>query len=306
MQSSPCYEKQHNSFKNIKLQKRYVLPPDAFISRYRLGPQEGTANVSRILPPFNLQSKENKIHYSHPCRINKGGARLPRFRRKFQYTGVKDHVLATELLEPNGGMNTKVTKQGSDPRSSIQPVFNAKCKIRRNRFTRGSVDGIQGLHNHVSYVKNDLFQIDKPYQQEFTRVELGSENGLPLNHTRSGLCAYCPGWNFYELKNSNYAKHLGHSHGIYPDNTLAPDPLDMGLHYLNHNIISSIAHHSSKTAYLAVRCPVCSYLIQIRPALPGQLLNLKPYLRHFKDKHRVTKHTKEFVFLETDPAHRIK
>lgn len=298
MHISPSCETEYRNLKTAEIQKPRLLLPAALLSQYALRSEESRINITRILPPLKIQSKKHKYHYSEMHGINKLSVRIPRIRRRFQYTGAKDPALATQFPESNEGVITTPSKTNSNPELSPQIALNKKCKIGRTRYTRGSVDGIQGLHHHVRYEKNGLFHINRPYQQEFTRVELESENGAPFNYTRSGLCAYCPGWNFYELKNSNYAKHLSHNHGIYPDNTLAPDPLDLGLHYQGQHTSSPPGQYSSNTAYMAVRCPACSCLIQIRLALPNRLLSLKPYLRHYKDKHRVTEPSTAFILHE--------
>ncbi|QBM85980.1 protein of unknown function DUF4451 [Metschnikowia aff. pulcherrima] len=172
-------------------------------------------------------------------------------------------------------------------------------EINRRRFVRGSLDGLAGLHPNVAYEKNPLFGLSRPYQQEFTRVELDPTTGVPIMETRSGLCCYCEDLHFYELKNSCYSQHMSHSHGVYTDNSLAPDAIIPGDYNLSKKFTpgrKTIPHARDRPG---VVCPACLDVVEIR--CWKSTLEKKPlsnYLRHFKDQHRVESNKDTFVDLQ--------
>ncbi|KAF7999601.1 hypothetical protein HF325_006277 [Metschnikowia pulcherrima] len=173
--------------------------------------------------------------------------------------------------------------------------------INRRRFVRGSLNGLAGLHPNVAYEKNHLFDISRPYQQEFTRVELNPTTGAPIMETRSGLCCYCEDLCFYELKNSCYSQHMSHSHGVYTDNTLAPDAIMPGEYNVSKKFTpgrKTIPHARDRPG---VVCPACLDVVEIR--CWSSTLEKKPltnYLRHFKDQHRVESRKNSFVHLQAE------
>ncbi|KAF8005095.1 hypothetical protein HF325_000552 [Metschnikowia pulcherrima] len=171
--------------------------------------------------------------------------------------------------------------------------------INRRRFVRKLLDGLAGLHPNVAYEKNLLFDISRAYQQEFTRVELNPATGAPIMETRSGLCCYCEDLHFYELKNSCYSQHMSHSHGVYTDNTLAPDAIIPGDYNVSKKFTpgrKTIPHARDRPG---VVCPACLDVVEVR--CWKSTLEKKPlsnYLRHFKDQHRVESNTDTFVDLK--------
>ncbi|KAM9900672.1 hypothetical protein OXX69_009002 [Metschnikowia pulcherrima] len=172
-------------------------------------------------------------------------------------------------------------------------------EINRRRFVRGSLDGLAGLHPNVAYEKNPLFDLSRPYQQEFTRVELDPTTGVPIMETRSGLCCYCEDLHFYELKNSCYSQHMSHSHGVYTDNTLTPDAIIPGDYNLSKKFTpgrKTIPHARDRPG---VVCPACLDVVEIRCwKSTSEKKPLSNYLRHFKDKHRVESNKESFVDLQ--------
>ncbi|KAJ8139956.1 hypothetical protein OY671_006845, partial [Metschnikowia pulcherrima] len=161
-------------------------------------------------------------------------------------------------------------------------------EINRRRFVRESLDGLAGLHPNVAYEKNPLFGLSRPYQQEFTRVELDPTTGVSIMETRSALCCYCEDLHFYELKNSCYSQHMSHSHGVYTDNTLAPDAIIPGDYNLSKKFTpgrKTIPHARDRPG---VVCPACLDVVEIRCwKSTSEKKPLSNYLRHFKDQHRV-------------------
>ncbi|KAM9916227.1 hypothetical protein OXX59_010148, partial [Metschnikowia pulcherrima] len=172
-------------------------------------------------------------------------------------------------------------------------------EINRRRFVRGSLDGLAGLHPNVAYEKNPLFDLSRPYQQEFTRLELDPTTGMPIMETRSGLCCYCEDLHFYELKNSCYSQHMSHSHGVYTDNSLAPDAIIPGDYNLSKKFTpgrKTIPHARDRPG---VVCPACLDVIEVRCwKTTSEKKPLSNYLRHFKDQHRVESNKDTFVNLQ--------
>ncbi|KAM9898929.1 hypothetical protein OXX79_006016 [Metschnikowia pulcherrima] len=172
--------------------------------------------------------------------------------------------------------------------------------INRRRFVRESLVGLAGLHPNVAYEKNLLFDMSRPYQQEFTRVELDPTTGAPIMETRSGLCCYCEDLCFYELKNSCYSQHMSHSHGVYTDNSLAPDAIMPGDYNLSKKFTpgrKTIPHARDRPG---VVCPACLDVVEVRCwSSTSEKKPLTNYLRHFKDQHRVESRRDTFVNLQT-------
>ncbi|KAM9901460.1 hypothetical protein OXX79_004536 [Metschnikowia pulcherrima] len=172
-------------------------------------------------------------------------------------------------------------------------------EINRRRFVRESLDDLAGLHPNVAYEKNPLFGLSRPYQQEFTRVELDPTTGMPIMETRSGLCCYCEDLQFYELKNSCYSQHMSHSHGVYTDNSLAPDAIIPGNYNLSKKFTparKTIPHARDRPG---VVCPACLDVVEIRCwKSTSEKKPLSNYLRHFKDQHRVESNKDTFVDLQ--------
>ncbi|QBM87161.1 protein of unknown function DUF4451 [Metschnikowia aff. pulcherrima] len=173
------------------------------------------------------------------------------------------------------------------------------CDINRRRYVRESLDGLEGLHPNVAYEKNYLFNISHPYQQEFTRVELDPTTGAPIKETRSALCCYCEDLRFYELKNSCYSQHMSHSHGVYTDNSLAPDPILQGKYSMSKKFTPGRKTTPRPRDHPGVVCPVCLDLIEVCCWSSTREKNpLSNYLRHFRDKHRVEKRKETFFNLK--------
>lgn len=165
--------------------------------------------------------------------------------------------------------------------------------IVRTRYIRARDAFVKLQHPGVFYEYNEYFDISRPYQQQFTRVEV--ENGIPKNETRCALCAYCEKPSFFELKNLCYAQHMSHLHGIYTDDYLTPNPIYVGRYSVAKNsnpdrkTIARVRDHD------CVVCPVCYNLSEIR--CWTSTLRQKPllnYLRHFKEYHRIGRQKTSF------------
>lgn len=167
-------------------------------------------------------------------------------------------------------------------------AYDELSHIVRTRYvwTRESFESLR--HDGMVYEYNEYFDVSRPYQQQFTRVE--HENGIMKNDTRSALCAYCEQPNFYELKNSCYAQHMSHLHGIFTDDYLTPNPI-----YPGRYLVAKNSNPNRKTVARvrecdSVVCPACYEVAEVR--CWKSTLALKPlsnYLRHFKEKHRVAR-----------------
>lgn len=170
---------------------------------------------------------------------------------------------------------------------------NLLQNIVRTRYIRARDAFVKLQHPGVSYEYNEYFDISRPYQQQFTRVEV--ENGTPKNETRCALCAYCEQPSFFELKNLCYAQHMSHLHGIYTDDYLTPNPIYVGRYSVAKNsnpdrkTIARVRDHD------CVVCPVCYNLSEVR--CWTSTLRQKPllnYLRHFKEFHRIGRQKASF------------
>lgn len=228
-------------------------------------------------------------------RISKRPRKKTKVKRDFDYSYAQIHCqieLAPQL------QNTARLPDPGDTGHESQLVLlqdQQGCIINRTRYVRGRLDGLKHLHKNVIYERNEFFDVSHPYQQEFTRVETDLATGLPINETRSGLCPYCAELSFYELKNSSYAQHLSHSHGIFTDNFLTPNPLNIG-HYAVAKSTNSPRKTTARVrSHEGVVCPACYKVVEIR--CWTSTLEKKPlsnYLRHFKEEHRVGKNRSSY------------
>lgn len=165
--------------------------------------------------------------------------------------------------------------------------------IVRTRYVRARDAFLKLQHRDVFYEHNEYFDVSRPYQQQFTRVEV--ENGSPKNETRCALCAYCEQPSFFELKNLCYAQHMSHLHGIYTDDYLAPNPVYVGRYSVAKNANPDRKTVARVRDHDCVVCPVCYNLSEIR--CWSSTLKQKPllnYLRHFKECHRIGRQKDSF------------
>ena len=216
-------------------------------------------------------------------------------KRIFDYSQVK--IFSQMERAPQLQNNARLPDPGTTNHQMQLVILQNQsgCVINRTRYVRSNLDPLRYLHPNVIYEKNELFEANNPYQQEFTRVEIDAESGLPINETRSGLCPYCEDLSFYELKNSSYAQHLSHSHGVFTDNFLTPNPLHIG-HYAVAKSTNSPRKTTARVrSHEGVVCPACYKVVEIR--CWSSTLVKKPlsnYLRHFKEEHRVGKNRSSY------------
>lgn len=164
----------------------------------------------------------------------------------------------------------------------------SECTIKRERYERKSMEKYHPFAENVVYEPNRNFSIMAPYQQEFTRVEIDPETKAPFPSTRSALCAYCEELSFFELKNSSYSQHMCHTHGIYTNNYLTPDPLFLGKYSVKKPSILPRKTNRRARQREGVVCPVCYIVVEVRCWKTKIEQNpFSNYLRHFKKEHRM-------------------
>lgn len=252
--------------------------------------------ILQSLPKEFRDESKDKASQATKYRVKKPVLRCNKnAKRIFDYSGIQvcqrvepgyqlqNHA---RLPEPELGMNLTQLVTLSD---------QSDCTINRTRYQRESLDALCFLHPNVTYEPNPHFGIDRPYQQEFTRVELDPATGAHIMATRSALCAYCEDLNFYELKNSAYAQHMSHLHGIYTDDFLAPNPMWMGEYKVAKCLGNKRLTNSRIRNHEGVICPACYQVIEVRCwSSTREKKPLSNYLRHFRKEHRVAKDGKLF------------
>ncbi|KAM9911646.1 hypothetical protein OXX69_003325 [Metschnikowia pulcherrima] len=302
--------------------------PVSFDGRAELGlMMRRNVGFMKIIPPNETKGARSCINsqYAMATRRKKG----PLVPKKFSAALRKERVTKPSETKPKNTIKPKRVRRVFDysearvnttevpcPELRNRPVTREQiiealgdqfdhskaelvCAINRRRYVRKSLDGLEGLHLNVAYEKNYLFDISHPYQQEFTRVELDPTTGAPIKETRSALCCYCEDLRFYELKNSCYSQHMSHSHGVYTDNSLAPDPILQGRYSMSKKFTPGRKTTPRPRDHPGVVCPVCLDLIEVCCWASTREKNpLSNYLRHFKDKHRVEKRKETFFNLK--------
>lgn len=203
----------------------------------------------------------------------------------FDYSKVNVPAVLVPAMLSNRAKNEPIDSKYV---SKLVTLFEQdECRIERTIFKRESLKALEGLHDNVIYERNKEFSPNAPYQQEFTRIELCADTKRPIPSSRSALCAFCEDLNFYELKNSSYSQHMCHTHGIFTNNYLTPDPLFLGCYKVQKPIICQRKTNRRARQRQAVVCPVCYDVIEIR--CWKSKLDKNPfsnYLRHFKKEHR--------------------
>jgi hypothetical protein len=247
-----------------------------------------------------ISTKSPKQHYSSPPKRSHAIGKV-RPRRGSNNDIVK-HTLDYSAAQPipTIAQETTLVNFASLPlerpiEELVKPILvefqrddeAAITNIRRTRFIRGSLEGLNGLHEDIRYEKNPCFSIERPYEPEFISYQVDKSNNLPYNETRSGLCPYCPEIKFRNFKTSTYSQHLALWHGIHTDNYLTPNPSHFGVYRLckNRNLETrkTQAHSSNKKG---VVCPVCHEVIEVGCSKATRDKPLSGYLRHFRDAHR--------------------
>lgn len=158
-------------------------------------------------------------------------------------------------------------------------AVDVPVKINRTRYTRDNLDVLLAGDPTVRYDRNPFFDREKPYQQEWTRVELDPTNGLPFNTTRAGLCPYCSHLNFQNIKNSSYAQHLATNHGIFSNGLLMPLPYGYGEYPFDGRHIRMDPSFTARTK--GVFCPGCDKPCRVN--CWNILEFLTNYMRHYKN-----------------------
>lgn len=173
--------------------------------------------------------------------------------------------------------------------------------LKRTRYYRGP-EILATLHTPgFKYQFHENNSDSLIYEPEIIRVQLyeDTENKkiLPINHTRFGMCPFCPHIKFYDMRTSAYGQHLAFHHGICTDGYLLPEPLRYGRYLTKKDNKDKKEKPRITTAQLresnAIVCPVCHDLIEVEVSnTTSKVQPYYTYLRHFKLKHRLTSEDK--------------
>lgn len=162
----------------------------------------------------------------------------------------------------------------------------SRCKIDRQVYERPLlIEEMEKFCGHpkVRYIRNSNFG-RTPYEAEYYLYQVDNKGQL-INHTRHGLCPYCPEVLFFKLKNSAYGNHLGNIHGIRTNGSLFPDPILPGIYLMAK---SEFVETERKTlakerATAGVVCQACYTIQEMQCTLRST--DLGHYLRHYRDNH---------------------
>ncbi|CAK7902484.1 hypothetical protein CAAN1_07S03048 [[Candida] anglica] len=164
-------------------------------------------------------------------------------------------------------------------------------RIPRTRYIRGDISYLEGLIPNMRFEYNPCFGIDRPYEPEFICYLVDPENGLALNSTRCGLCAYCEECHFRNFKTSTFLQHYQLHHGIHTDNYLTPNPSHYGDYLTKKDKnLDGRKTHAHEQEHTGVVCPICYEVVETECSKATIDKPLTAYLRHFRDNHRKSRY----------------
>ncbi|CUM67916.1 uncharacterized protein PRCAT00005627001 [Priceomyces carsonii] len=311
------YEEPTNyiDYKQIQNLSYTVMHEDVFDRKPFYSPKETISlleNETRVEPSHD-QDGAKKCDFKEPFRLKivqvkklgrvfkprpKGSKRIIEIKRDFSY----DHLDVPTLIDEspelrNDAKNSPWVGWAETYSRKLVRLLNDDenkiCNIKRTRYVRHNLEAIvKHMHIDVIYEKNSNFDISRPYEPQYIRyiIDLDSSPVLPFNHTRCGLCPYCPAISFYDIKTSAYAQHLSLQHGIYTDNFLTPNPLYYGHYRIKKPENRSRKEKRKTQAHELQRdgivCPCCYEIVGVNCS--KKTANTKPltnYMRHFRDNH---------------------
>lgn len=171
------------------------------------------------------------------------------------------------------------------------PIGFESGVLQRKIYVR-DISEIKDMVSNVFYKTSTQFNENTPYEPQYFRYEL-DENHKVVGESKCGLCAFCPEVRFYPFKNSSYLSHLTLMHGVYANNFVVPEGLNVGKYMLNRS-----SYSRKKNIIEALQCPVCFETIPIK-CWKTKSNPLLSYFRHFKKMHQ--KETRHLVKSVIDP-----
>lgn len=151
--------------------------------------------------------------------------------------------------------------------------------VQRKIYIR-DISAIVNDVTHIKYHKSPNFNINNPYEPQYTRFET-DESGFENNETKCGLCAYCKEVRFLPFKNSSYLSHMTLGHGVFADNFIIPEGINFGKYVVPRDK----EHEPDKTKEIdGLQCPACLEVIEMSCWKTKENPLLK-YFRHYKKEH---------------------
>lgn len=151
--------------------------------------------------------------------------------------------------------------------------------VQRKIYIR-DISAILNDVTHIKYHKSPNFNINNPYEPQYTRFET-DESGIENNETKCGLCAYCKEVRFLPFKNSSYLSHMTLGHGVFADNFIIPEGINFGKYIVPRDK----EHEPDKTKEIdGLQCPACLEIIEMS-CWKTKANPLLKYFRHYKKEH---------------------
>lgn len=151
--------------------------------------------------------------------------------------------------------------------------------VQRKIYIR-DISAIMNDVSHIKYHKSPNFNINNPYEPQYTRFET-DESGVENNETKCGLCAYCKEVRFLPFKNSSYLSHMTLGHGVFADNFIVPEGINFGKYVVPRDK----ENEPDKTKEIeGLQCPACLEIIEMSCWKTKENPLLK-YFRHYKKEH---------------------
>lgn len=142
------------------------------------------------------------------------------------------------------------------------------------------ISDIMGLVTRITYLHNTEFDINRPYEPQYTRYET-DEYGKFINETKCGLCAFCKEVKFLPFKNSSYLSHMTLEHGVFSDHFIVPEGINFGKYIVS----KGDEKEPEKTKEIeALQCPDCFEIVEMNCWSTKKNPLLK-YFRHYKKEH---------------------
>lgn len=146
----------------------------------------------------------------------------------------------------------------------------------RQKYSR-DLEGLKNSVVNITYVRNDKFDDQIPYQSDWFRYETDN-NGVIDDDTKCALCPYCPDINFLVHNNGGYSGHLSNNHGILTNNYIIPEGINFGIYDM------VVGKGLKRIKHEGLECPECHEAIKVR-AQKG-VNPLISYFTHFTKKHK--------------------
>lgn len=151
--------------------------------------------------------------------------------------------------------------------------------VERKIYIR-DISEIFDLVTRITYLLNTEFDINRPYEPQYTRYET-DQYGKFINETKCGLCAFCKVVKFLPFKNSSYLSHMTLEHGVFSDHFVVPEGTNFGKYIVS----KGDEREPEKTKEIeALQCPDCFEIVEMNCWSTKKNPLLK-YFRHYKKEH---------------------